>query len=216
MSRQQRLQIAEVKRARGWGERIDAQPERIGRAGIGAEDLGARRAWPRRRAGHARADRRAGRRRGAGGRRDGAHPAPRRRSCDSRCSGTARRRARPSTSRRRSGVTAASRSLGRHQHARRADAALRRAMGEEGPLQRRAASPSRARPSTVVDLAALDLAQRHQAGADLARRRAAPCRRRNRRRRSRPWCRSGRVVAQHVGEARRPARRHSRRRRRSA
>ncbi len=75
----------------------------------------------------------------------------------------------------------------RHQHAGRADAALRRAVLEECACS--ADSLPLARPSTV----------RHRAPAlrppasgrrRPVPRRAAPCRRRNRRRRSRPWCRS--------------------------
>ena len=56
--------------------------------------------------------------------------------------------------------------LRRHQHARRADAALRRAMVEEGLLQRRERAVRR-KALDRLDRAAGHLAHRDQAGADL-------------------------------------------------
>ena len=118
-------------------------------------------------------------------------PAPPRRSCDSRCSGTARRRARraprprsaagsrAAAPRRSSACRACRRRTARHR-ARRTPAAAatarhpqRRALRPSSPRgpRRRRARRCRRRP---------------------ARRRAAPCRRRSRRRGSRPWCRSAR------------------------
>ncbi len=54
----------------------------------------------------------------------------------------------------------------RHQHAGRADAALRRAVALKGALQRAQAAVL-GEALDGHDPAALDLAQRHQAGADL-------------------------------------------------
>ena len=56
---------------------------------------------------------------------------------------------------------------GRHDHAGRADAALRRAMGEEGGGQAGVLSPSGPSPSMVSTRASLGLRGRHEAGADL-------------------------------------------------
>ena len=96
-----------------------------------------------------------------------------------------------------------------HQHARRADAALRRAMRQEGRAQLRRAAGRRA--STVVIARALGLRGRAPGRRRPARHRAARCRRRNRRPRSRPWCRSGRAPRAACRTAARRARRRSRR-----
>ena len=80
---------------------------------------------------------------------------------------------------------------GRNQEARRADAALRGAMREEGGLQRRQFAVGR-----VLRRCAPRGPQRRLSEPGRrrpARRRAGRCRRRNRRRRSRSWCRSGRA-----------------------
>ena len=123
----------------------------------------------------------------AGGAAIGAPRLPRRaaarprRSCGSRCSGTARRRAHLAPRSRVGRGIARSSALGRHQHARRADAALRRAVREEGAPAARDSVPSRRpglRPSSprgpshwpIGDEAGADLlaVEQHRAGAAVA------------------------------------------------
>ena len=128
-----------VKRARAWGERTTRSHSASAGHGVGAVDVAAPSTLACAvDAGDAGADGFAGRRRGRAApvRR---RPAPPRRSCGSRCSGRARRRARPRPRRSLGLAVARSEVVRRHQHARRADAALGRAMVEE----RRAAAQRR-------------------------------------------------------------------------
>ncbi len=76
----------------------------------------------------------------------------------------------------------------RHQHAGRADAALRGAVGEERTLQI-VELARRAQPFDRGDRARRRIGRPAPGRRRPVRRRAAPCRRRNRRRCSRSWCR---------------------------
>ena len=142
----------------------DADPERIGRHGIGAEQIGARDLGhavdPR----QARTDRSAGGRSGGGGAAHVHH-----RIDDLAVAGAAAEHAAQrildlGAARR---VTVGQHVLRRHQHAGRADAALRRAMIEKRLLQRRERAVGVGQALDRLDRPAVHLAHRHQAGADL-------------------------------------------------
>ena len=132
-----------------------------------------------------------------------------RRSWCSRCSGTGCRRSprgsrRRPARRRRRGRRVAAISIPGVQMPHWAPPVSRNAACSASSA-RRIAGPGRGRrqPLDRARPRAVDLADRHEAGIDQRRRRAGPCRRRTRLRRSPPWCRSGARSSRRTSSSRR-------------